>query len=188
MLKHILVSILFIIFSNVTLASGSFTQTSNMEKQSDLNNIYKNQSFEKIGNTMFSILFWDLYQSKLLTTSGIYPINEKKDKLIYEIKYLKSISSKDLIGRTVDEWVHLGFQPTSYQAYLPQLKKIWPDINAGDSLTMLMEQSGTSFYYNNAYVGKIEGAEFGPIFLDIWLAENTSQPTLRNELLGRINE
>lgn len=188
MLKPSLTVLLFIIFINMTFSAVTFAKTTSSTRQGDLNYILQNQSFKKVGDTMFSILFWDLYQSKLLTTSGDYPINESDDKLIYEIKYLKSISSEDLIVRTVEQWEHLGLNLDVYEAYLPQLNKLWPDINAGDSLSMLMDKSGTTFYYNNVYVGEIEGTEFGPIFLDIWLAENTSQPKLRNELLGKVNE
>lgn len=182
MLKSLLCSLLLIVTSNTAIAIAS-TPLSSKTYDGNLETVYQSHSFEHIGNTMFSILFWDLYKSKLLTTTGEYPI-DTSEKLIYEIEYLQGISSDDLIGRTVDEWEHLGLAPTSYQAYLPVLKEIWPDIKAGDSLTMLMDQSGTVFYHNQTYVGVIEGAEFGPLFLDIWLAENTSQPDLRDELLG----
>lgn len=185
MFKIILIAASLFFMSMMSIAS---TAINNLSKENHLENVYKKESFKPIGNTLFSILFWDLYKSKLLTTSGTYPIDNQQDKLLYEIEYLQGISSNDLIGRTIDEWVHLGISPTVYQEYVPKLKEIWPDIKPGDSLSMLMDGEGTAFYYNQSYVGGIESAEFGPLFLNIWLAENTSQPDLRDELLGGLND
>ena len=40
---------------------------------------------------------------------------------------------------------------------------------------------------NGQYIGSIKAAEFGRFFIDIWLAEKTSQPKLRAQLLGKIS-
>lgn len=184
MFKSLFTGLVLIVMSTVSSA----TTINNQLKMTNLEDVYQKSSFKPIGNTLFSILFWDLYKSKLLTTTGSYPINIEQDKLLYEIEYLKGITSKDLVGRTIDEWIHLGVPEARYQAYSSKLQTIWPDIKPGDSLSMLMDDLGTAFYYNNSYVGTIEDAEFGPLFLDIWLAENTSQPDLRDELLGGLND
>ena len=43
------------------------------------------------------------------------------------------------------------------------------------------------FYFNKVHIGRIDDHTFGQIFLDIWLAEKTSQPKLRSQLLGQTN-
>ena len=144
------------------------------------------RDFLSIGETTFSILFWDLYKSQLLTTSGKYPIEIKKDDLIMDIRYLADISSDDLIERTIEQWQHLGIAPENYQGFLPDLKAIWPNITDGDSLSLLLHQGRSVFYYNQQYVGVINDPKFGQIFLAIWLSEKTSEPSLRLELLGSI--
>lgn len=145
-------------------------------------------NFVTVGETTFSVLFWDIYKSKLLTTSGKYPVEINKDKLLFDINYLTNITSKDLIENTVEQWQHLGVAPEIYQAYLPELKALWPDIKDGDSLSLLIDQGRSVFYFNKQYIGVINEPEFGQIFLAIWLSENTSQPSLRQELLGIKNE
>jgi hypothetical protein len=153
-------------------------------KPDTLNNILTEQVYIPVGQTTFSVLFWDLYKSKLLTTSGKYPIELTDEKLLYQINYLTDISSKDLIERTVEQWQHLGVPRKNFERYLPTLKKIWPDIKEGDSLSLYVSNNKSTFYFNNDLIGEIEQQEFSQLFLDIWLSKNTSEPKLRLELLG----
>jgi hypothetical protein len=82
----------------------------------------------------------------------------------------------------------LGIAEDKYQIYIPLLKNMWPDIQKGDNLSILIHQGRSTFYFNNHYLGFIDEVEFGEIFLAIWLSENTSQPSLRNELLGKASK
>jgi len=152
--------------------------TAEMSLPKNLNTMLNTRNFLSIGETTFSILFWDLYKSQLLTTSGKYPIEIKKDDLIMDIRYLADISSDDLIERTIEQWQHLGIAPENYQGFLPDLKAIWPNITDGDSLSLLLHQGRSVFYYNQQYVGVINDPKFGQIFLAIWLSEKTSEPSL----------
>ncbi|WP_232824699.1 chalcone isomerase family protein [Algibacillus agarilyticus] len=149
-----------------------------------LDKVYEQHAFTQMGEATFSILFWDLYKSKLLTTTGRYPINIKFEHLIYEINYLADISKKDLIKRTVEQWQHIDIKESLYTPYLETLNQIWPDIESGDTLTLVLTNGTTEFYFNGVYIGQIIEPAFGPLFLDIWLSEKTSQPELRTDLLG----
>jgi hypothetical protein len=132
-------------------------------------------------------LFWDIYTSQLFTTSGEYPLRDNNDHLLFDINYLTGIESEDLIKRTIEQWQHLGILKDKYQVYLPMLKDMWPDIREGDNLSILIEQDRSVFYFNKQYLGVIDDAEFGEMFLAIWLSEKTSQPSLRSELLSKIS-
>jgi hypothetical protein len=141
-------------------------------------------NFTVIGKAKFSVLFWDIYQSTLLTTSGNYPIKNKQHQLLFEINYLKDISRDELIERTVQQWQHIGIKTANYQDYIPALKRIWPNIKKGDTLSLVITNQNSAFYFNQQYIGSINDAAFGQRFIDIWLARNTSQPKLRKQLLG----
>ena len=82
----------------------------------------------------------------------------------------------------------MGITEEKYQRYLPILQRLWPNIKDGDSLSLLIYQGRSVFYFNNQYQGVIDDPEFGEIFLAIWLSDRTSQPSLRNELLGLISK
>ena len=178
-----------IIFFALAMSTSLLASTPNNQSSfnTDLKVLNEQLKFHQIGETTFSFFFWDLYKSRLLTTSGKYPINENNDKLIYEINYLRNISKDDLVKRTVEQWRHLELPNQSYQKFIPQLESIWPDITEGDTLSLLISQKTSHFYFNQRYIGRIDDPEFGQIFLDIWLAKNTSQPKLRSQLLGQNN-
>lgn len=174
---------LIALISSTSIFATSISKPSKEQKTLDKYILDKN--FKLLGKTTFSILFWDLYESKLLTTSGLYPIKQEYEKLVYEIHYLADISSKDLIKRTVEQWEHLKVPKAQYQHYLTDLKLIWPDIKKGDTLSLLIDEGKSAFYFNDRYIGIINDSEFGQLFLDIWLSENTSEPSLRLDLLGK---
>jgi hypothetical protein len=112
--------------------------------------------------------------------------NNSPNSLLFEIEYLRDITSIDLVDRTIEQWKHLDIAESEYSQFVPILKAIWPDISSGDKLTMLLQNNQSVFYFNDVRVGHIEAKEFSKLFLDIWLSPNTSQTKLRNQLLGEI--
>ena len=147
-------------------------------------NLTENAHFKLLGQAKFSVLFWDIYNSKLLTTDGEQPFSSACQSSLFEIHYLRDISKKELLDNTVKQWRHLALDETKYKAYVPLLAAIWPDLKAGDRLAMLNQTGTTDFYLNSKKIGEIESIDFAKTFLRIWLDENTSEPKLRQQLLG----
>ncbi|MCP4323931.1 MAG: hypothetical protein GY787_19150 [Alteromonadales bacterium] len=165
-------------------ANKPVTTATNTSSEKQLSSVLSSQEFIITGEAMFSILFWDLYKSQLKTTSGTYPISLEEEQLIFHINYFADISNEALIKRTVEQWKHQGISKGAYHHYIEQLKQIWPNISKGDSLAILMEKEKSTFYFNDQYIGEINDGVFGQLFVDIWLDESTSQPSLRAQLLG----
>lgn len=166
-----------------------FANSLNIEKYETkkLHDLISPEQLMMVGEAKFSFIFWDVYTSQLSTSSGQYSANSKDDIVLYEINYLMNITSKDLIQNTIEQWQHLGLQEVTYSTYVEQLKYLWPDIKKGDSLSLLVNKNESLFFLNKAFIGLIDKPEFGPVFLDIWLSEKTSQPELRSHLLGTHN-
>ncbi|WP_286235171.1 chalcone isomerase family protein [Thalassotalea sediminis] len=141
----------------------------------------------QVGKATFSFLFWDIYHSKLYTNSGTYSEKENQT-LLLEIQYLKDIARDDLLEKTVEQWQYLGFSIEQYGKYLDTLRVLWPNIEAGDSLSLLDDNQSSHFYFNGELLGTIEDTKFAEIFLAIWLSEKTSQPLLRKRLIGEDSE
>lgn len=139
--------------------------------------------YKRVGQAKFTFLFWDIYNSTLYTKSGSFEGSHKQG-VIYNIEYLRDITSADLIKATKEQWQHLKVNESQYKTFLPKLKLIWPDIKAGDSLTLHVMDGVSVFYFNDEKVGTIGEKEFGKLFLDIWLSPDTSEPKLRKKLLG----
>ena len=144
---------------------------------------YKQLGFREVGRAKFSVLFWDIYNSSLYSKSGNYYHENSPEAILFKIEYLKDITSEDLLERTVEQWKHLNISESQYTPYISRLKAIWPNISSGDSLTMLVEEEKSVFYFNNIKVGVIADKAFSKIFLDIWLSPKTSQVKLRAQLL-----
>lgn len=136
-----------------------------------------------VGEAQFSVLFWDIYYSRLYTPTGTF--ETVSTDTVFEIKYQRDISQVDLIDRTIEQWQHLDFPAAKYQAFVPKLAELWPDIKKGDTLALLVDQQSSYFYFNDQYLGKIEGELFAPLFLAIWISPKTSQPRLRQQLIGK---
>lgn len=144
----------------------------------------------KVGEGEMTYLFWNLYLAELYIapTSTIKKAalasNDSKGKAL-KITYFKSISKQDLISATQDQWEHLGYANRDIQRWLKPLKNMWPDVEPGDKLTLVVSDEGKSqFFFDNSPIGTIDDISFGQAFLSIWLSENTSEPELRKQLLG----
>ena len=153
-------------------------------RHDDLAKQLSEHAFTLLGKAKFSFLFWDIYESQLLTSDGRHPFSNVCQYALFEIQYLRDISKKELIENTVSQWQHLAFDENEYRAFIPLLENIWPDIKAGDQLSMLNQMAITSFYLNEKKIGDIESLTFAKAFLSIWLDKNTSEPKLRKKLLG----
>jgi len=157
----------------------------NTQWPTTLSSYQQQHELKVVGNAVYSLLFWDLYKSQLLTSSGQYSQLSSHDDLIYKIEYLKDVSAVDLVEYTIEQWQHLAINEQQYKDYLPQLTAIWPNIKAGDSLALVVQNNSSAFYYNGELLGAMTGEHFAILFLDIWLSKNTSEPKLRAQLLGR---
>lgn len=141
-------------------------------------------NYTKIGEAKLKVFFWDIYNSSLYSQSGIYAADEFPQAL--EISYLRKISGDDLVIHTKEEWQKLGISKEKIDKWLPTLAELFPNINKGDTLLLIVNQERISeFYLNESSIGVISDKEFGESFLQIWLDENASYPKVRNKLIGK---
>jgi hypothetical protein len=102
------------------------------------------------------------------------------------ITYARKISAQQLLSSTKKEWQELGFAGRyPLDAWLTILENIWPDVEKGDQLIVVVTTDGkTTFYNNSTSIGIIDDANFGAAFLSIWLNEDSRFKKNRKELLG----
>lgn len=180
-----MINYIYIVF--ILVSSVIFVASANNENILPIEELPKDVSdlnFKVVGSAKFSVLFWDIYNSTLYTKSGKYLHKSSPESLLFEIEYLKDITTNDLVERTVQQWKYLDISESEYSKFIPILKVIWPDISSGDKLAMLLQNNQSVFYFNDMKVGHIEEKEFSKLFLDIWLSPKTSQTKLRSQLLG----
>lgn len=136
-----------------------------------------------VGQGMLSYAFWDIYTATLYAPDGVW--NAAKPFAL-SLEYYRSINSKDIADRSVQEMRKQGFSnEVTLAAWNAQMKTIFPNVKKGTQLTAIYQPAQETIFYNGITpIGVIKGDEFGQWFFAIWLAEKTSEPTLRRALLG----
>jgi hypothetical protein len=65
------------------------------------------------------------------------------------------------------------------------MARLFPDVQKGDRITGLHQPGQAArFYLNGRLLGDISDPAFSRRFFGIWLSPQTSQPRMREQLLG----
>jgi Chalcone isomerase-like len=106
--------------------------------------------------------------------------------LALSITYARSIALQDLVERSLKEIERQGpIAPTERQAWAQVLTRAWRDVRPGDRITGVYQPpQRLQFYLNGQPTGTVDEASLAPRFIAIWLGPQTSQPGLREALLG----
>ncbi len=104
-----------------------------------------------------------------------------------ELQYARSLAGAQIAERSLKEMRRQGdVTDVAAERWLGNMKQIFPDVNAGDRITGLnLPGLGVRFYVNGAMRGEPREPEFARLFFGIWLSPRTSEPALRESLLGR---
>lgn len=136
-----------------------------------------------IGEGRLTYIFLDVYDAQLFAARGAFsPTGE----YALALRYLMDFDGIDITKRSIDEMQEQGYRD------VPQLAKwqtfmsdTFPDVKENDTLIGVRTSTGSSrFFHNGQFVGELDDPEFTNAFFGIWLAPNTSEPKLRQKLLG----
>lgn len=149
------------------------------------------QNWQPVGQAQLSFLFFDVYQSTLLTPSGTYQqaFDVTPHPLALSIKYQRSISQQQLLDATLEQWQKLGFSAQDSRVWIKQLATIFPDIKTGQTLTYITNGTTGYFVYSpqpnqQQQIGMITDESLNDAFLSIWLSPKTEYSDLRKRLIG----
>lgn len=136
-----------------------------------------------VGHGVLFYAFWDIYEATLFAPGGVW---DAKQPHALSIEYFRALNGKAIADRSVQEIRQQGFtDEVMLAAWHAQMKAIFPDVKKGTVLTAVyIPDMHTSFYSGTEVIGVIKDDAFGKAFFGIWLAEKTSEPTLRRALLG----
>ncbi len=106
--------------------------------------------------------------------------------LALELVYARSLDGAQIAERSLTEMRRQG-EPSAEVAerWLLAMKKLFPDVREGDRITGLnLPGQGARFFHNGALRGEVREPEFARLFFGIWLSPRSSEPALRESLLG----
>ncbi|MBI3716338.1 MAG: chalcone isomerase family protein [Betaproteobacteria bacterium] len=129
--------------------------------------------------------FWGLkvYDIRLWTAMKPYSPDET---FALELVYDMSLKGRDIAERSVDLMREQGVRDEAKLArWLADMARIFPDVKKGDALIgVFVPGKEVRFYSRDKLISAVPDAEFARAFFDIWLSEKTSEPRLRQRLLG----
>lgn len=136
-----------------------------------------------VGRGVLTYAFWDVYEATLYAPQGQFDTTKP---FALSIKYFRALKGKKIADRSVQEMRQLGFHDEVRLAtWNTQMKKIFPDVYPDTILSAVyLPGKQTNFYQDKTFIGTIKGDDFGQLFFGIWLNEKTSEPQLRELLLG----
>ncbi len=144
---------------------------------------------QALGHGKLSFFGLHIYDATLYAPSKDFSLDKFTDaKLALTLRYAREIDGLKIAERSHDEIAkQKSANETERADWLAQMKTLMPNVKKGDVLTgVYAPELGTGFYLNGQLIGEIKGVRFAQSFFGIWLAENTSQPTLRKALLASV--
>lgn len=140
------------------------------------------QARHLIGRASLSWFFRPVYNAWLYadTESFVYPPHSS---FTFMLEYRLPLKQQQIIKETLRQWEK---QQVNVPAeWAEQLKAIIPDVRAGDRLALQVDaDQRANMLHNDHSIGRIDDADFVLAFAGIWLAETTTRPDLRQQLLG----
>lgn len=137
------------------------------------------------GGGLLRFFGFQVYNVYLWTPAGAS--FDRNQPYALDLQYLRSFSASQLAERSIQE---MRGQGTGSEAVYPkwqsEMQRVFSDVKEGDRLTGVLTSKKTArFFYNGAYRGEIADAAFADAFFGIWLSDKSSQPQLRDRLLGK---
>ena len=129
---------------------------------------------------------FNIYDATLWVTPGFRASTYARHGLALELVYLRKLDGRAIAERSLAEMQGLeAIAPAQARKWLSAMETAFPDVKAGDRLTGLHRPGiGARFWFNGQPVATVVDAEFSRLFFGIWLADATSEPALRRQLLA----
>ena len=168
-------------------AANVFAQTTQPELPLDVASAIPNA--EVVGKGKLTFFGLDVYESSLWTTPSFRGLAFENYSFALELHYLRNFTAIDIAKRSIDEMQRIEPVPDQKVAlWIKTLSEAFPNVKKGDRIVGVHKPGfGVTFWHNGKRSGEIRDADFSRQFFGIWLSPKTSEPKLRQALLGKVN-
>ncbi|SDJ01630.1 Chalcone isomerase-like [Ferrimonas sediminum] len=140
-------------------------------------------ALDRIGESTFSVLFWDIYTAQLFNQDGRY--QGLNGPLRLSLTYHRQIDANDLLEATESQWQRMGYQDAASRQWLQQMGLCFPDVDTGHTLSFyLAEDSSARLDWNGQRRCDFDRSEGNRQFLAIWLSQDSADPDFTRQLTG----
>ena len=146
-------------------------------------NIPDLDTMDLVGEARLKVLFWNVYDAQLYAPQGRWSM---ENSYALSLTYLRDLKGRKIAERSIEEIRNQGFsEEAKLTHWFEMLASIIPDVNEQNTIVGVADaQSNTRFFLDGQLIGEIQEPEFTRAFFNIWLGERTSEPELRDQLLG----
>lgn len=139
------------------------------------------------GQGQLTFMTLRVYDARLWTGANGVGSDWNNSLLALELNYARSLRGTKIAERSLSEMQRQGDIDTTRAArWLSAMKQVFPDVKEGDRITGVnVPGVGARFYFNGKLVGDVRDADFARLFFGVWLSPKTSEPALREALLGK---
>ena len=142
-------------------------------------------TLKAIGGRLLRMFGFQIYNAYLWTPDG--SSFDRAKPYVLDIHYLRNFSAKQLAERSIDEMREQGTGSEAvYLKWITEMQRVFADVREGDRLIGVATPLRTAkFFYNGIYRGEVADTAFTDAFFGIWLNAKSSQPEMRDRLLGK---
>lgn len=139
--------------------------------------------WQPIGESTFSVLFWDIYQAQLYSPDGRY--RGIRGPLKLSLTYLRPLSAGQIVDATRRQWQRLGYLDAQAIEWLKAIATVLPDIGDREQLSFELLADGRAVLrHNHNILHHFPSDKVNERFLAIWLSPVNGYPRLTRELTG----
>ena len=139
-----------------------------------------------VGQQRFTYWGFDVYDASLWASAPFVPDDWAKQLLVLELRYLRDFKGADIAQRSIDEMQ--GQRPlsaTQQNNWSATLQALIPNVRVGEHITgIYTPDKGMQLLHQGRLLGELRDADLAQRFMGIWLAPETSQRQLRQQLLA----
>ena len=141
-----------------------------------------------LGRGTLRFLGLRIYEARLWSGATAPAADWAAAPLALELEYARGLSGAKIAERSLTEMRRQGdIAAETAKRWLGAMTQIFPDVKAGDRITGLnLPGVGARFFVNGQLRGDVRDVDFARLFFGIWLSPKTSEPSLRDALLGSV--
>ena len=139
------------------------------------------------GQGRLTFLGLHIYDARLWVGEAPMSADWPSQPLALELIYARGLKGELIAERSLKEMKRQTDVPDARaEQWLSGMKRLFPDVKEADRITGLhLPGIGARFFINGQVKGELRDAEFARLFFGIWLSDKTSEPALRDALLGK---
>lgn len=139
-----------------------------------------------VGQGRLTFFGLKVYDARLWAAPGFDAARFEQQPFALALSYLRGLKGALIAERSLKEMRPLpGFDASRETGWLARMTELFPDVGDGDTLVGLhLPGVGARFVLNGQVRGQVDDPLFARLFFGIWLSPQTSEPALRQALLG----